>query len=1069
MSFIRKTGIALLVAAVACFLFSIFAVLVTRFYVLPYCGQNPHLVTNLLARQIGQPVTIGSLTVGWDGWNPELIIKDLRVYDPVVNYHEADLGELVPQIDLPDVTMLVSWQSLFYRDVRFKKLLINAPRLVIRRNADNQIIVGGSVISAKAGKNAQDSGFTLTEWLRRQSSMEITKGSVDWIDEKRQAPPLRVRDFSLVGRRNAMTFSGVFHTHQTDGTSDDAASAAPAEPPISFHVQGQPISRLLNPNHAWRWIFRVKDVDFKDLTQWFDFPFNVKSGKGQFENSVTVVQREITNFTLDIQLTDAAVRLLPDEWGTTDAEKENAAELPLLHFKEASGRLTGKREIVETSGDTALARYTIAARNFTFLSGNGSLLPPSDVTLIIKTDQTVKTVDWLSALSSAQEASLSFKHLQLQPLFEVLEGLPLPQAFRTAFAESHYQGALDNGSFTVTQRNRESDISGAVDLVNISGNPSGDVPGVKNLSGHLVFAPHGGQFTINTKSGELHLPTIFAEPLPIDGFDGNVSWQWERYRLTGLTFEKLHVQNDDLEGTVDGTWRADDHWGVIDLKGNITRAKATGAYRYIPNIVGHRVRDWLRDALLAGNADHASLALQGELRHFPFDEAPETGIFSITAHVTGGTLQYQPDWMPIHEIEADLSFQNATMTITAQKGQVDTARVTDAVVAVQKLNAEFPHLTVKGNAEGDLSAYLNFVAQTPVKEKMDHLLDDAKGQGSVALNLTLDIPLSLEDEATTIINGRLRLSDAALLLPDVPPMSHINGVATFTDKEVAAPQLKFNVLGGDAVAQLNNVKDGILFQSQGTFDAGTLKEVYGWTGFTHVSGSSTWAIKVTRTARLSEWTISSPMTGIAIDLPAPMNKPAGLEAPLRIRRAQGKQDIWYVDYHADEFPLAWVALQERVKDQWQLSRAAVTLGGTEVGLPANNQIVVHATMPAFHVNEWYRLYEQLAGNQEDSYLESLSIPIRFDLVSPEVVLREGVIHDAKIIAQTSGTGSELCRSHPVSCWRFNVDGNEIAGTFEWENALASGTKNGKLQAALSKLYLPKIKSTEAQDTDRSQA
>ena len=52
-----------------------------RYWVLPNIGMYTTQVENAVSRVIGEKVTIGGISAGWDGLRPELDITDLNIHD----------------------------------------------------------------------------------------------------------------------------------------------------------------------------------------------------------------------------------------------------------------------------------------------------------------------------------------------------------------------------------------------------------------------------------------------------------------------------------------------------------------------------------------------------------------------------------------------------------------------------------------------------------------------------------------------------------------------------------------------------------------------------------------------------------------------------------------------------------------------------------------------------------------------------------------------------------------------------------------------------------------------------
>ena len=119
--------------------------LAVRFVIFPRVENNRDAVAHLLAAQIGQPVEIGSVATGWDGWNPRLDIGNLP-------HHGA--WRHIASVTLPDMRLTVAWDSLLFLQLRLKQLSIDQPRLVVRRDTSGMLHAAGMTLGPqrKAGR-----------------------------------------------------------------------------------------------------------------------------------------------------------------------------------------------------------------------------------------------------------------------------------------------------------------------------------------------------------------------------------------------------------------------------------------------------------------------------------------------------------------------------------------------------------------------------------------------------------------------------------------------------------------------------------------------------------------------------------------------------------------------------------------------------------------------------------------------------------------------------------------------------------------------------------------------------
>src|SRR5438270_59802 len=73
--------------------------LVVRFVVFPQVESRRGEIVAALSARVGAPVEIDSIGTGWDGWNPKLAVRGLRIRDRTAASEE-------PLLDLPRVDLI---------------------------------------------------------------------------------------------------------------------------------------------------------------------------------------------------------------------------------------------------------------------------------------------------------------------------------------------------------------------------------------------------------------------------------------------------------------------------------------------------------------------------------------------------------------------------------------------------------------------------------------------------------------------------------------------------------------------------------------------------------------------------------------------------------------------------------------------------------------------------------------------------------------------------------------------------------------------------------------------------
>ncbi|MFN3630256.1 MAG: hypothetical protein ACK4XK_09450, partial [Casimicrobiaceae bacterium] len=192
------------------------AIALTRFLLVPNAdGFRPRLIESLSALA-GQPVALGRLSAGWNGWSPEFTIERLQVLDAK--------GRVA--LELPRVDAAISWRSLLAREPHLSSLTIHEPRVVVRRTSANELVVAGLGVDLEA---AGGDG-RLVEWLLKQARVQVVRGEIAWVDEWRGLPPLYFSNLSAKllssGERHR---AGLVATPRSEAADVTGATPAPFE------------------------------------------------------------------------------------------------------------------------------------------------------------------------------------------------------------------------------------------------------------------------------------------------------------------------------------------------------------------------------------------------------------------------------------------------------------------------------------------------------------------------------------------------------------------------------------------------------------------------------------------------------------------------------------------------------------------------------------------------------------------------------------------------------------------------------------------------------------------------
>src|SRR5208282_936992 len=266
------------------------------------------------------------------------------------------------------------------------------------------------------------------------------------------------------------------------------------------------------------------------------------------------------------------------------------------------------------------------------------------------------------------------------------------------------------------------------------------LPGFSGLSGSFEATDHDGALVLQSRSMQVDLPGVFAQRLALDSVRGRVGWERNGPAVT-VTLAGISFANAQIAGTASGTYQtAPSGPGSIDLTVQLPHADVRDVYRYVPVTVPESVHEWLRRGLASGTASDVRLRLSGNLADFPFADGKQ-GQFLVTAKAQGLTLDYAEHWPALTDIDADVRFEGAHMSIDVQKGQFLEAVISPSKAEIANLRAPNPVLSVAAAASGPTAAFLRFIAESPIAAWTEHFTEGAEATGSGKLALKLDLPL----------------------------------------------------------------------------------------------------------------------------------------------------------------------------------------------------------------------------------------------------------------------------------------------------------------------------------------
>ncbi len=802
-----------------------------KFWVMPNLDRFKPDVEAAASRALGKPVTVGRLEAGWDGINPRLTLRELRV--------AADSGA---PLELPSVEAVLSWLSLALLEPHLASLTLDQPHLAIRRDPTGVIHLAGIAI------NAENAPSPFPDWLLRQPRIIVHDAMISWLDEKLAAPELRLSQVRIYVRNR-------FGRHRFGGVALPSAAAGRLE--LRGDLNGDSVRRF--DTWSGQLYARVDDARFDSWGRWVPWAQSaVRQGRGALRFWLDLERGQIRALTGDTRLKGVAINV-------SDVEP-----LPDLAFQSLAGRVGWAREF---DGKGQASSQTFFVEQLRFAVAGETPSEPASVKVRLLPD----------GHGGFSTVSANASNLRLEALTALTGALPLPRRGHDLIAALNPRGLVESAS---GHWSGAQDYGFKLHVRDLGCNAYGSLPGYSGVSARIEADQASGTAELNGRDMVLNMDRVFRHPLVFNHLDAMAAWTISG-QGTRLDIEQARFDNSDLAGEAEG--RIELPTGAkprLDLRAHLSHGEARAVYRYLPLAVGNDAYEWVKHSVIGGHSDDTRLVLKGDLAHFPFDKGG--GEFKVTVKMVNGLLDYADGWPRIDGVNGMLVFHDKAMTLTADSGRILDARLGPVRAHIADLHASWDEmLLIDGRATGPTQTFLDFIRQSPVSEHMGGFTEKLRADGHGELGLNLQLPLRHIKDSS--LGGAFSLKDNRIGLGgDLPDLEQVSGRLGFTESSVQARNLQTRVLGLPAMLSIDNSRPGqVQAQLKGNITADALKPYLPASLAGHVSGASDWRADVLVAKAWNEVQISSDLVGLALTLPSPLRKHAGQAIPLTITRTPG--------------------------------------------------------------------------------------------------------------------------------------------------------------------------------------
>jgi len=984
--YVKKIGIALVIT----YVFSIvISSLIFQFYIKPNLNNYKSRIEILASEATGQTIKINSLEGRWDFINPELALNEVVFYDSQNNTTLA----------LTEISADFSWLSPFYLAPTLSEIKLKAPKLLVRRDTTNKIFIGGIPIDGPANNK-------LTNWLLNQKKVSIEQGEVDWRDEFRQAPALTLKDLNLSYKTHFiidLIGKHKFNLNFRVSNSDNQF----------IELSGNIYAKKIEDINSWDSEVKIKagNINLAAYTPWVDYPIKINAGTGDLNLTASINNAVIDKINASIKLTNFK----------TELNQANKNEVILRNFSGNIIWYSSKKD------------HHVTFENLYLLTNNGINIENADSAITISSETNKPTA-----------FSLQINKLQLDAANEILQTIPYFDDVKSKINARKPSGSLSNVDLKwVDDKNITLSLKAQFDKLSLKA--FDDLPGFENLTGSIRLTDKDGSLKLKSTDVSLTYNKLFREELKFNDLHGDLKWT-KNY----LMFKNISFNNAFINGSINGSIKNSLEKGAyLDIQASIPFIDLKHAKTYYPKTIGTESLHWLDTSLLEGSLENTLVSIKGSSDDFPFVDAqnrpdPNEGSFVVTTTGKNTLIEYGTGWPMIEKFDFNASINAGTFELLSKKGQFLGNTIKELKTTIPAIAIEHPILNLQSTLNSPTREAIKFINNSPMKESVQHLFDEATGSGEGKLRLNIDIPIDNLDAIT--FKGNYQFLDSNLANPAVgiPKIEKIKGLVTFDEKNVKTENLTGTMFGGNTnISLVADSSKAIKVKLNGKFTDKGIAEKLG-TSFSKLNGSANWEGLLEYKKPLLNIQLSSDLKGIEMSYPAPFNKARDKEEKFYFTKKQNNTKTDQIEFTYSNIVSSKITRIEK-NNIMSIDKGYISIN-SDIKTNTQKGLYLKANLPYVNLDDLISVYSE--GDSGSG----------FKIDKADVALKHADLFDRRF----NNMKIEIAPANAST--KFKISSNETSGNLLWTE------KDNKLTARLNGLKLPneikKLSSTESSSSQK---
>ncbi|HYQ37757.1 MAG TPA: YhdP family protein [Pseudomonas sp.] len=409
----------------------------------------------------------------------------------------------------------------------------------------------------------------------------------------------------------------------------------------------------------------------------------------------------------------------------------------------------------------------------------------------------------------------------------------------------------------------------------------------------------------------------------------------------------------------------------MDLQVGMRKGLSRYTARYLPTLspgLSPQLADWLKTSIGEGQIDQGMFIYQGSLNK---DSPAHSRALELYFKVHDAELAYQPEWPPLQRLAGEVFVEPSGVRVRAPVAQVLGSQVRDVQAEVRLDNGQVPRLRVDGQLHSSVGDGLKILQDTPIGRGKTFAGWRGEGalQGRLQLDIPLERKGGAVGAVVDFVadGARLQLPQPALDLQAIKGAFRYDSARGLSAQDISARAFD-RPLRAAISAQGQGGKPLTRLDVRGSIG---VKPLIDWLGVDPeqilASGELPYRLWLDLDGDASRLRVSSDLQGTRIDLPAPFGKPAEEARSASLRMNLGGAERRYELSYAGLASLAFAAPPGQLAG----GRGELRLGGEAAELPQELGLHLRGELEQFDWGAWQAVLERPAGSRSKQALGGL--------------------------------------------------------------------------------------------------